>query len=86
MYGAPMSGEFFGACDRIDPEITALHRRTAIQCVSTILNDPAAADVFILALDGLLADNPTPELLIQRVKLLSRRIAQHLNVNNTVGN
>lgn len=85
MYGAPMSGEFFDACDRIDPEITALHRRTAIQCVSTILNDPAAADVFILALDGLLADNPTPELLIQRVMLLSRRFAQHLNVNNTVG-
>ncbi|MBT9430918.1 TetR/AcrR family transcriptional regulator [Candidatus Symbiopectobacterium endolongispinus] len=75
MYGAPMSGEFFDACDRIDPEITVQHRRTAIQCVSTILNDPAAADVFILALDGLLADNPTPELLIQRMKLLSRRFA-----------
>lgn len=75
MYGAPMSGEFFDACDRIDVEITTLHRQTAIRCIATILNDQPAADVFILALDGLLADNPTPDVLMQRVQLLARRFA-----------
>ncbi|MFJ4145211.1 hypothetical protein [Pseudomonas sp. NPDC089734] len=38
-----------------------------------ILQDEAAAEVFILALDGLLADQPSPDLLMQRVQLLSER-------------
>ncbi|WP_294907041.1 TetR/AcrR family transcriptional regulator [Tatumella sp. UBA2305] len=75
MYGAPMSGEFFEDCGRIDEEISATHRRIATNCVEHILNDRTSADVFILALDGLLADNPSPEVLTDRVELLCRRFS-----------
>jgi AcrR family transcriptional regulator len=73
MVGAPMSAEFHDVCDRIDPEISAHHRRVAHECVSAILGDEPAAEVFLLALDGLLADQPTPALLEQRVRLLTDR-------------
>lgn len=75
MYGAPMAHEFFDSCDRIDEETSALHRRTAIACFAKILGDQAAADVFVLALDGLLGDEPKTEVLAERVKLLATRFA-----------
>lgn len=83
MYGAPMSGEFFDACDRIDTEISTRHRQTAIKCVSTILNDDKAGYVFILALVGMLADEPNPEQLTERVKLLVSRFT--LNFKDAAG-
>jgi AcrR family transcriptional regulator len=76
MFGAPMCGEFFEACDRIDQETSARHRQTAIACVAKVLGDQAAADVFVLALDGLLADDPKTEVLRERVKLLASRFAK----------
>ena len=75
MYGAPMSGEFFEACGRIDEEISATHRRIATECVERILNDRTSADVFILALDGLLADHPSPDVLTSRVEVLCLRFS-----------
>jgi len=73
MVGAPMGAEFLEACTRIDPESEALHRKVALDCVATILGDKASAEVFLLALDGLLADQPKPELLERRTKLLAAR-------------
>jgi AcrR family transcriptional regulator len=75
MVGAPMGSEFFEACERIDPESEALHRKVALQCVAAILGDEASAEVFLLALDGLLADQPTTKVLEQRTKLLAARFA-----------
>jgi AcrR family transcriptional regulator len=76
MVGAPMAGEFFDVCERLDPEIEALHRRVATECVARILGgDEAAAEVFLLALDGLLSDEPTTAVLEQRVQLLTARFA-----------
>ncbi|MEX3992710.1 TetR/AcrR family transcriptional regulator [Paraburkholderia sp. EG286A] len=73
MLGAPMAGEFFDVCERLDPEVDALHRAVAHECVTTVLGDAAAAEVFLLALDGLLADQPTTEVLEQRVQILAKR-------------
>lgn len=73
MVGAPMGREFFEACERIDPDIDARHRKVALWCVATILGDKASAEVFLLALDGLLADEPTTEVLEQRTRLLAAR-------------
>ena len=71
-----MAGEFFDVCERLDPEIEALHRRVATECVARILGgDEAAAEVFLLALDGLLSDEPTTAVLEQRVQLLTARFA-----------
>jgi len=75
MVGAPMGSEFLEACTRIDPETEALHRKVALSCVAAILRDEASAEVFLLALDGLLADQPATELLEKRTKLLAARFA-----------
>lgn len=75
MVGAPMGREFFEACERIDPECEALHRKVALECVTAILADEESAEVFLLALDGLLADEPTTEVLEHRTRLLAARFA-----------
>ncbi|WP_044900849.1 TetR/AcrR family transcriptional regulator [Myxococcus stipitatus] len=75
MVGAPMGPEFFEACERIDPEADALHRKVARECVATILGDEASAEVFLLALDGLLADQPPVDVLERRTQLLAERFA-----------
>ncbi len=71
MVGAPMGGEFFDACERIDPDLDALHRKVALQCVQAIVGSKESAEVFVLALDGLLADEPTVAVLGQRIKVLA---------------
>jgi TetR/AcrR family transcriptional regulator, transcriptional repressor of aconitase len=75
MVGAPMGREFLEACERIDPESEALYRKVAHECVAAILGDEASAEVFLLALDGLLADQPSMEVLEQRTQLLAARFA-----------
>ncbi|WP_445216293.1 TetR/AcrR family transcriptional regulator [Bradyrhizobium sp. Pa8] len=80
MVGAPMAGEFFDVCERLDPEIEALHRRVAMECVAKILGgDNDAAEVFLLALDGLLGDEPTTAVLEQRVQILADRFTPSIN-------
>ena len=77
MVGTPMGGEFLEACERIDPESEALYRKIGHECVATILGDGASAEVFLLALDGLFADQPSMEVLQQRTQLLAARFAPH---------
>jgi TetR/AcrR family transcriptional regulator, transcriptional repressor of aconitase len=75
MVGAPMGSNFIEACERIDPESEALYRKIALECVAAILGDEASAEVFLLALDGLFADQPSMEVLEQRTQLLAARFA-----------
>src|SRR5262245_27526685 len=75
MVGAPMGREFLEACERIDPQSEALYRKVAHECVAAIVHDEASAEVFLLALDGLLADRPSMEVLEQRMQLLAARFA-----------
>lgn len=70
MTGAPMAGEFFEVCERLDPEVDALHRTVAYECIAAILDHDKAAEVFLLALDGQIGDEPTVPVLEQRVRLL----------------
>jgi AcrR family transcriptional regulator len=77
MVGAPMGSEFLAACERIDPKSEALHRKVALVCIAEILGDKASAEVFLLALDGLLADQPAIEVLERRTRLLAARFAPH---------
>lgn len=76
MIGAPKAHEFFEVCERIDPESAKLRRKILRDCVATILRDPAAAEVFVLALDGLLIDPPSVEVLEQRAQVLAARFAK----------
>jgi TetR/AcrR family transcriptional regulator, transcriptional repressor of aconitase len=75
MAGAPMGSAFLEACELIDPASEALYREVAHECVAAILGDEASAEVFLLALDGLLADRPSMEVLEQRTQLLAERFA-----------
>jgi hypothetical protein len=75
MVGAPMGRAFLEACERIDPESEALYRKVAQECVAAILGDKASAEVFLLALDGLLGDQPSMAVLEQRTRLLAARFA-----------
>jgi AcrR family transcriptional regulator len=75
MVGAPMGPEFLAVCERIDPESGALYREVVHECVAAILGDEASAEVFLLALDGLFADQPSMEMLEQRMQLLAARFA-----------
>jgi hypothetical protein len=73
MVAAPMGAEFFDVCARIDPEIEARHRKVALQCVEAILGSGADTEVFLLALDGLLTDQPTEAVLERRLRILAGR-------------
>ena len=75
MVGTPMGSEFLATCALIDPESEALYRKVAHECVATILGDEANAEVFLLALDGLFADQPSAEVLEQRTKRLAAHFA-----------
>ena len=75
MLGTPMGSEFLEVCERIAPKNEALYRKVAHECVAEILGDEASAEVFLLALDGLLADKPSMEVLEQRTQLLAARFA-----------
>ncbi|MDR1612627.1 MAG: TetR/AcrR family transcriptional regulator [Planctomycetota bacterium] len=75
MVGTPMGSEFFAACGRVDPDIDGYHRNVARQCVAAILGDEENAEVFILALDGLLADKPDVDTLKRRIQILAARFA-----------
>jgi AcrR family transcriptional regulator len=76
MVAAPMGAEFYDVCARLDPEIEARHREVALECMTTILGDREKAEVFLLALDGLLADQPTTAVLERRVWILADRFVQ----------
>jgi hypothetical protein len=70
MIGAPMAGEFYEVCERLDPEIDALHRKVALESFEALLKDKAAAEVFLLALDGQIGDDPDISTLSSRIRLL----------------
>jgi AcrR family transcriptional regulator len=84
MVGTPMGGEFFEACGRVDPDIDAYHRKVALQCFATILGDEESAEVFILALDGFLADKPKTEVLERRIQILAARFTMFLNTRENL--
>lgn len=76
MVGTPMGSEFFAACERVDPAIDARHREVALQCMAEILGDNEVATVFLLALDGLMADKPSTDVLEQRTRILAAQFTQ----------
>jgi hypothetical protein len=55
-----MSGDFYDVCERLNPEVANQRKQLAVQCFALIIGDQPSAEVFLLALDGMLADNPPP--------------------------
>lgn len=71
MVGAPMSGEFYDVCERIDPAISEQHYRVFLECARALLPEDGVAEVFLLSLEGLLTDEPSVATLENRVKILA---------------
>ena len=72
---APMSTEFHDVCERLGPQVAERQREGVRQCVARVLGDPVVSLVFLLALEGLLTDRPTLDVLSIRVKILVDRFA-----------
>ncbi len=73
MVGTPMGDDFLEVCARIDPENEERYRKAVHACVAAILGDDASVEVFLLAFDGLFTDQPAPEALERRTRLLVAR-------------
>ncbi len=54
------------------------HRDVPLAGVAATFGDRARAEVFLLALDGLLPDDPSPAFLTQRTQLPVARFIAHL--------
>jgi len=76
MVSAPMGSEFFDICERLDPAVDAQHREVALQCVTTIIGNKEVAEIFLLALDGLLTDQPATGVLENRMRILAAHFTQ----------
>jgi len=72
---APMASEFHDVCERLGPQVAHRHREGVRQCVARVLGDPEVSLVFQLALEGLLSDRPSLEVLSLRVRILVDRFA-----------
>jgi TetR/AcrR family transcriptional regulator, transcriptional repressor of aconitase len=75
MSEAPMVEEFYVACETVIPDICAKHEKRWTDALRTVLGDREAADVFDLALDGLMGDKPSTTVFRKRVTLLVARFA-----------
>ena len=72
---APMAEEFYVAVKQVLPEVSAKHDRRWAEALRAVIGDKDSAEVFDLALDGLLVDKPTIPTLRKRVALLVDRFA-----------
>lgn len=75
MVCTPMGSEFLEACAQVAPKSEALYREVVLGSVTIILGDQASAEVFLLAMDGLLSDQPSIAALEQRTQILAERFA-----------
>lgn len=72
---APMVEEFYVACEQVLPEICAKHERNWVEALRAVFDDKPTADVFDLALGGLMTDKPSAAVFRRRVQLLVDRFA-----------
>jgi AcrR family transcriptional regulator len=75
LMGAPMAAEFHEACQRILPAEQARYDRVRLKSTQAILGSKEAAEVFSLAVDGLIGDLPKTPLLRKRLALLAAKFA-----------
>lgn len=77
MEEAPMASEFHDVCERLGPQAARRHREGLHACIVQVLGDPEVSWVFLLALEGLVADRPALAALDIRVRILVDRFADN---------
>jgi AcrR family transcriptional regulator len=73
LMSSPQGNELFDEVLGIASTLEVTHSEKTRQLLRAVIGDDAAADVFRLALKGLLTDHPTIETLRARVALLAER-------------
>lgn len=68
--GFPMSEEFFGSCSMCEPKNWEKFDKHKTKLFTKILGDKAAAEVFKMAMDGLMEDLPSATVLRKRIEIL----------------
>lgn len=68
--GYPMSREFYNTCDLMDPKTFQKYEKQKLKITTAILGDKFHAEVFTLALEGLMADLPSSSVLKKRIEIL----------------
>ncbi len=70
---SPSGEEFIEQCHRFFPQLDEEYEKEALKLLLPIFGEKEAAEVFMLCIDGLYADTPTPATLRKRVRLLIER-------------
>jgi TetR/AcrR family transcriptional regulator, transcriptional repressor of aconitase len=73
---APMGTEFYGACKRVTPDISEGHRKMQLKYTQAVLGTKELSEVFMLAVDGLIQDQPVTTVLRRRLEVLIDRFVR----------
>jgi TetR/AcrR family transcriptional regulator, transcriptional repressor of aconitase len=71
LMAAPQGDELFEQALGITPTVQCTHHERTRELLAPVIRDPAAVDVFRLAMKGLLTDRPSIEILRARVAVLA---------------
>lgn len=73
IWKSPGSAGFLSACHHLSPQLDHEYEREAYKLLLPILGDRAVVELFLLCIDGLYRDDPSPTVLRRRVRLLVER-------------
>jgi hypothetical protein len=73
---APMGAEFYEACSRVTPDVDERHRKMQLKYTQAVLGTKEASEVFMLAVDGLIQDQPVTKVLRRRLEVLIDRFVR----------
>lgn len=73
IFNSPSGAEFIAQCHRFFPQLDEEYEKEVLKLLLPIFADKATAEVFMLCIDGLYADDPSPTVLRKRIRLLIER-------------
>ena len=73
IYKSPGGQEFIRECHHFFPQLDQEYEKEVLKLLMPIFEDRPAAEVFMLCIDGLYADDPSPAVLRKRIHLLIER-------------
>ena len=73
IFKSPSGKDFIQHCHQFFPQLDAEYEKAVLKLLMPIFEDKAAVEVFMLCVDGLYADDPSPSVLRKRIHLLIER-------------
>ena len=70
---SPGYENYLAACHSLSPQLDREYEREAIKLLLPIFGDKAVIEVFLLCVDGLYRDDPSPATLRKRIRILVER-------------